>query len=166
MQFNLEELGHPAPPQAQKEYLASWGFTPSYHPAMHHGAPQHGRVGSASAPNILMARPKKQQARASTPLLPIPPPGAPQQITRTANGKKRIQPTFLGLGGIIPRQGLMTTSAPQQEQQTPSLQPAFGHTAASYGQPGPSAISSHDVEMMDARMQGTPRTAQVLSRVS
>lgn len=161
MEFALEELGHPAPPGAQKQHLASWGFTPT-HPAVvhnHHAAP--GRIGTGGAPNILMPRPKKQ-ARAQTPLLPIPPPGAPQKITKTADGKKRIQPTFLGMGGIVPRGG--TTPAPEQ-QPVQTLQPAF-QAQTPYIQPGPSGLTAHDIEMMDARMQGTPATIRIPSRVS
>lgn len=161
MQFGLEELGNPAPPEAQKQLLSSWGFTPSHHPILHnhHAAP--GRIGTGGAPNILMPRPKKQ-ARTQTPLLPIPPPGAPQNITKTRDGKKRIQPTFLGMGGIVPRQG--TTPAPEQQAHT--LQPAF-QASNGYSQPGPSGLHTHDVEMMmNARMQGTPMTGRVPSRVS
>lgn len=162
MQFGLEELGYPAPPEAQKQCIANWGFTPSHHPAVvHHHQAIQSRTGTGGAPNILMPRPKKQ-ARAQTPLLPIPPPGAPQNITKTRDGKKRIQPTFLGMGGIVPRQG--TTPAPEQ-QQINTLQPAF-QASTNYAQPGPSNITTHDVEMMEARMHGTPMNGRLPSRVS
>jgi hypothetical protein len=163
MQFGLEELGHPAPPEAQKQYLSTWGFVPSHHPVASNGhTVQPGRIGTGNAPNILMPRSKKQ-ARAQTPLLPIPPPGAPQRITINQAGKRRIQPAFLGLGGIVPRQGSSASLAPQQPAHT--LQSAFQPTT-SYAQPGPSSITATEMDMMEARMQGTPGGGRLPTRVS
>lgn len=162
MQFGLEELGHPAPPGAQKQQLATWGFTPVHHPVTSNGSiHQPGRIGSGSAPNVLV--PRKKQARAQTPLLPIPPPGAPQKITINQSGKRRIEPTFLGLGGIVPRTGSSASLAP--ERPTSTLQSAF-QPNASYAQPGPSHLTPHERDLMDARMQGTPRGAHLPTRVS
>jgi len=162
MQFGLLELGHPAPPDAQKQYLSTWGFTPSHLPVISngHSAPP-GRIGTGSAPNVLVPRSKKQ-ARAQTPLLPIPPPGAPQKITINQAGKRRIEPTFLGMGGIVPRQGSSTSLVP--EQATRTLQPAF-QPSTSYAQPGPSSLTVHERDMMETRMQGTPGDGRVPTRV-
>lgn len=164
MQFGLEELGHPAPPDAQKQQLASWGFTPVHHAVTSNGAThQPGRIGTGNAPNVLVPRSKKQ-ARVQTPLLPIPPPGAPQKITINQAGKRRIEPTFLGLGGIVPRTGSNSSLAPERPASN-HLQPAF-QPITSYAQPGPSHITSYDRDIMEARMQGTPGGASLPTRVS
>lgn len=127
MHFELSELGHVAPPDTAVKIFPKWEYTkPARAPSGHaHGHPASATTGTAGRPNVLMARkgPRKE-ASASSALLPIPPPFAPQKITVNKDGKRRIQPAFLGLGGIVPQPITATSSASalQQTQQQSSLQ--------------------------------------------
>ena len=182
IEFEMKELATPAEAGAQERALATWGFQrPARGSSSNLGnGMANGQAGTAGRPNVLQPRKKGQSAgNASTNgqnnvLLPIPPPGAPQQITRLPNGKRRIKPTFLGLGGIVAQplpgrepvtssmaniaqnetfQGspFASTSMQQQHGRSPFLQPAFN--------------GGGDVDMIDARMQGVPVTGPSQVRV-
>lgn len=173
IEFEKRELPVPAEGGARERALATWGVQRPARGGMHAttNGLANGSAGTAGRPNVLQPR-KKGQAAAngqSSALLPIPPPGAPQQITILANGKRRIKPAFLGLGGIVaqalPGPGASITSSAahhsafgtdsvhqQQQGRSPFLQPAFGNGG--------------DVEMADARMQDVPVTGPSQVRVS
>ncbi|KAL7009530.1 HIR complex subunit [Cystobasidiomycetes sp. EMM_F5] len=165
IQFDVSELGNVAPPDAGRAFLQSWHTqrTPRFH-SNHEGQ----TAGTVGAPNMLVAR-KGGKARSgltreSSALLPIPPPGAPQDIS-IVNGRRRIKPAFLGLGSIVPQPSMTTsvmTSTPyaRQNRPVPSLeannqQPSTSRNAAVF-QPQPQNLAQADIDMLDARMQQAP----------
>ena len=175
IEFELRELPMRAEAGAKERYLATWGFQ---RPARGLNAVANGmangQAGSSGRPNVLQPRKKGQ---ASNVLKPVPPPGAPQEVTmlppnppKRTKSVRRIKPYFLGLGGIVaqplPGTGAATsnvastsnalhqspfapTSMQQQQGRSPFLQPALGG----------------DVEMRDARMQDVPVTGPSQVRV-
>lgn len=135
MHFELEELGAVAPAGARESFMDSWHFQRPERQSISLAGGVNGAVGTAQRPNVLAARKGKPtiagpHSPASATLLPIPPPGAPQKITRTADGKRRIQPTFLGLGGITPQP--LPSSITQLGETAPAI--ADVNAVASRGQ--------------------------------
>lgn len=174
MQFTFPELGNVAPAEWTAKIRTKWDFHKPARHAVH--AHAGGAGGTANQPNVLMARKGPRKEASSSALLPIPPPFAPQNITINKDGKRRIQPTFLGLGGIVAQPATTTLSAaasqqPQSQQaryQPPVAGPShsLGGQYGQHQQAGPSraqggvfqpAFAQHgngyDVLMADNDMQ-------------
>ena len=127
MQFSRGELCNPASSEAQQDFLRSWRFD---RPSRSDSSTMAGGFsGTASAPNMLVARKggraKSALSRGSSVLLPIPPPGAPQEIT-IVNGKRRIKPAFLGMGSVVP----MTSTG---SSRATTSQPPISHRTQTNG---------------------------------
>ena len=184
MHFELAELGPAAPDGARESFLDTWKFRrPPRQGGLYGGESngggggydvgEGGAAGTALRPNQLMAR-KGKVAResSSSALLPIPPPGAAQSITLTKDGKRRIRPAFLGLGGIVaqPLASAALRIAEQGERReavaSTSSSAAKGATSAAVFQPAlVPAVQNGDVDMVDrvmeARMQASTSSASV-----
>ena len=151
MKFELSELGNPAPPGARESFLESWRFqrAPRNGIMGNKSGGTGGGGGTAERPNMLMV--KKGKTSSVNTLLPIPPPGAPQIITKTRDGKRRIQPAFLGLGGIVAQP--LISAASSMARHVPSS--GTNTSTAAVFQPDPMHASSNgDVDMaIDMRTQ-------------
>lgn len=156
MHFNLSELGNVAPAGTLETILEA-----SIRRSSQRSSSQpNGRAaltgGTTARPNVLQPRKKGATngggsgagglGRGSSEILPIPPPGAPQQITLTQDGKRRIKPAFLGTGGLVAQSSNARTAS------------AFTSSSTSNGASTfqPAAKRDNDVDMMDARAQAGP----------
>lgn len=167
MHFNLSELGNIAPAGTLETVLEAsirrYAQRSSSQPNSRSGV-----VGGTSArPNVLQPRKKGALngttgglSRGSSEILPIPPPGAPQQITLTDKGKRRIKPAFLGTGGLVAQSLNARTASAFTASSTSNGASAFQ----------PAIKRDNDVDMMDARAQAgassRPFQAQLQHRVS
>jgi protein HIRA/HIR1 len=160
MHFRLPELGNVAPPGSRETFLETWKFK---RPARTDFVNGSGAAGAtAGKPNMLVARKGKNAARpASTALLPIPPAGAPQNITINKDGKRRIQPAFLGLGGIVAQPLSSVSSASNAASSAsaavyaPPIQPTASTSAIPY-QPTPSMAGVQSYEDDDQSADDQP----------
>lgn len=174
MLFSLEELGHPAPAGTTENYLASVRTTPAPRAlsAIASGSRGPSAAGTSDRPNMLQVKRgrsrQSQSSNASSALLPIPPFGAPQQVTRLPNGRRRITPTFLGSGGLgsLSRESSLQSipEAPQRALFRPPIEQS--HHAPLSGQHRPAQYTHPDERMelddpRDMRAIAGPSTVRV-----
>jgi hypothetical protein len=144
--FELSELTTLAPPGTRENFHSTFNFPK---PVRQRAAPAYKPVGTFAQPNVLGVR---KAASVNV---------AAEQKISVVNGKKRIQPAFLGGLGTVSG-GTVSSPQPQQQPQPqpparPLLQPPYAPSSSypqtsAFGVPQQGSSRDLDIASLDARM--------------